>query len=135
MRTERSRQEFRMKLGSHEKRMVLKLDDLNQLAVRRKPARNKTSRFQIATVRRIAFITMAMPLHDGWLTVNLSSQRAGTQVAGIGADAHRSPIILVLHPFLLLVHEMNDRMSSVLIDLRCVRIFPAEDVARVFDRG
>ena len=64
--------------------------------------------------------------------IKLRRQRALLHHARVGPEAHRAAL---LGHALLLLHQVDDRVRRLLVELGRVRVRPAQHVAGIFDHG
>ena len=122
--------------------MVRQLDDLDERAVRRRAGHLQPRRLQRLAALRVVVELVAVTVAFGDREVLLALLAVGGRVeprreralpddARVRAEAHRAAL---LRDALLRLHEVDDGMRRLRIELRRVRIRPADDIARVLDR-
>ena len=109
MRIKRFRFELRMKLAAQKPRVILQLDNLDKLSIRRFTRKHQTAAAQFVFVTRVELIPMPMPLANCLGAKNPHGQRAGLNLARISSKTHRS------------THRLNaDQVAALAIQLKDV---------------
>ena len=80
----------------------------------------------------IEFVAMTMPFGNHRGVVNAMSQEPGCKIRGISAQPHRSADRVDAKK---IAQFVDDRMRSVLLELRAVGFCQPANVARIFDDG
>src|SRR5258708_3865876 len=80
--------EFRMELAGDEKWMVFQFDDLHQLPVGRKAAKDEPGLLESLAVDVVEFVAVAMPLVHEESPIKVTGQRAQHQLARLGTQPH-----------------------------------------------
>lgn len=82
-----------MELHGNEPRMSFQFDDLYQLTIGRRSGYAKSGRFELISKCRIEFVTMAVSLDDGVLSVALTADAVRSQGRFIHAKPHGSALL------------------------------------------
>ena len=130
MRPRRARLELGVELRGAEPRVVVELDDLDQVLggehARDAQAGGLEPRAQVV----VDLVAVAVALVDERLAVGLVCARAAAQLDRLGAQAHRAAHVLDV---LLLGQQRDHGIERVGIELRRVGAVHAADVARELD--
>src|SRR6478735_12096293 len=86
--------ELRVELARHEPRVVLQLDDLDEPPVGRLPGQQHARRLERLAIAVVDLEAVAVPLVDDLLAVDRGGLRAGCQLGGVQAQAHRPALVL-----------------------------------------
>src|SRR5687768_1081695 len=112
--------------------MILELHDLDQRAVGREATQLEPIRHELIAIGVRDFITMAVALADLGNSIHFSSVRTALQPARICAEAHGAAHV---GHVLLLLHQIDDRISTLRRELAGVRIRKLQHIARELDDG
>ena len=114
----------------HEPRVVLELDDLHQPAVGREPGQQHPGRLEGLAVVVVDLEAMAVALVDHLVAVHRAGLRAGLELRGVQAEAHRPALVLHLP---LVGHEVDHRVLREHVELGRVDVLRPDDLAREVD--
>ena len=132
MRVIRARLKLWMKLRADEPRMVSDLDDLHETVIGQCSRDVKSRALKLGTKIVVELIAVTMTFTDFLLPVSGEALRTLSELARIGAEAHRATLVLDI---LLRKHEVDDRVFRLVTELRRVGIRHAADVTRELDDG
>src|ERR1044071_1448373 len=102
--------EFGVELAGDEERMLGQFNDLDQLAVGGKSAKDKVRLFEPLAIGIVEFVTMPVALVDDKGAIKPGGFCADHQLAGLGAQQHSAAFFG--YPGLFVQHR-NHRMKSV----------------------
>src|SRR5258708_2419801 len=119
-----------MALHAEEPRMLLQLHDLDEAALEIPAADHQAGLFQAGHIVVVHLETVAVALRDDLPAVSLAGERAGLDLALVGAEAHRAALE---DDMALLVHQRDDRMRRLHVELRRVGVPQPEHVAGKLD--
>src|SRR6266545_4672825 len=129
---ERLRLELRVKLAAHEVRVVVELDHLDEVQVRVHAREDHPGLLVLRAVRVVELEAVAVALLDELGAVKLSRLRPVPERAGVAPEPHRPA--LVCDP-LLALHERDDRVRGLVVELERVRPVEAEHGPPELDDG
>src|SRR2546425_99785 len=124
--------EFRVELHADKPGMIAQLDDLDQLAIRRQTAEDHAPGHKPLTVGVVELVAVAVALGDALFAVEPRRQASIQQDAGISTQTHGAALV---HYPALLVHQSDDRVRRVRIDLSRIGVRQPTDVAAKLDHG
>src|SRR5712691_4271019 len=130
MAIERARLELRVELAGEEPRVIRQLDDLDEVAVGGDAGKHQPLLLEQRAEVVVELVTVAMPLGDLLLRVELLRERAVAEHAGISAEPHRGAF---LREPLLADHQIDHGMRRLRVNLRGVRAGQAAHVASELD--
>ena len=110
--------------------MVFDLDHLDEAVIRQRARDDEPLGLERRAVLVVDFVAMAMALADLVRAIRFFGMRALREDAGIRAEAHRAALVL---DALLRLHEVDDRMIRLGVELRAVRVRHTADVAGELD--
>ena len=131
-----------MELTAQKPGLVLQLNDLHQIIIRRSAADHQPLCFKLFTKFIIKFIAVTVALVYIINTIGLPGKSVFHQTAGIGAKAQGAALFRILVPGLHLIsalikpllHQINHRMFGLAVKLDAVGIFHADGAGK-FDHG
>src|SRR5687767_9823452 len=138
VRLEQARLQLRMELHTNEPRMIGNFHDLRQDAVRRHAGEQQPLLLQLFLVVDVHFITMAVPLGDRGLAIDVGDRAARLQDRLVGAEAHGAAEIAAGGAFLELVaahpfgHQADHRLRAG-TELRRAGVLHADQIAGRLD--
>ena len=132
MRIVRTGLQLRMELRADEPRMILDLYDLDETVIRQCTGDDEALVLELLPIGVVELEAMTMTLSHLVDAIGLLRMRARRELARIGADTHRAALVL---DTLLALHERDDRVRRVGVELRRMGIGHAADVARELDDG
>src|SRR5690606_7814629 len=109
------RTELRVELAADEPGVVRELHDLHQRAVRGRARDHEAVLLQLAAVAVVELVAVPVPLHDGFLPVEVPRQRPLCQHARLAAEAHGTAEVRLLVPVLdapVPVHPLGDEADD-----------------------
>ena len=106
-----------MELHGDEPRMSFQFDDFYQLPIGRRSGDAKSGRFELISKCRVEFVTMSVPLDDGFLPVALAADAVRSQGRFVHAKPHGSTLLRDLN---LLFQQSDDGIRGIGVVLRCV---------------
>src|SRR5579872_35612 len=130
MRIERPRFQLRVELASEEPWMSLQFHDLDQVLIGRKAGREETDAFEALAIVIVHFVAMAMALGNVALAIKRERERTRLDHAWPRAEAHGAAL---LRDIFLRVHDVDDLIRRLGIDLGRVRLGQAEQIPRGLD--
>src|SRR5258708_1539323 len=134
MRPGRPGQEFRMRLGRDEERMLglWQFHELDEPSIRRKTGTDQARRLERRTVVVVDLVAVPVPLMYDLGTVQPPDQAAFGEYGRIEAEPHRAAhVAFAGYDIFLVGHRGDDRIGRVRIELRAVgagqaSLFPAK---------
>ena len=124
--------QLRMKLRSHEPRMVLYLYDFHQAIIRQSASNYHASLRNLLTEGIVELIAMTMALANHLLPIGSKGIGILLHLARICPQAHGAA--LVLHVYLR-SHQIDDRILGLGVKLSAVGTIHAADMAGKLDNG
>src|SRR5215469_716058 len=128
----RSRFVFRMRLRAEEERMRGEFDHLDEIRSEILAGDDHAVALEQLAVLVVELEAMPVALADLILSVEAMGERAWSDMAGIGTQAHRAAHRLQIA---LVLHEIDDGVQRFRLDLARMRLVESAHVARELDAG